>query len=69
MSESNAKKRQRRHFSPDDKAAILRRHLVDHVLKQSECSIAKCSCHRSGWANPVPFFDGVAFQADVDVPT
>jgi hypothetical protein len=32
MSESNGKKkRQRRQFSPEDKAAILRRHLVDHV--------------------------------------
>lgn len=37
MSESNGKKRQRRHFSPEDKAAILRRHLVDHVPVSDLC--------------------------------
>ena len=38
MSESNGKKkRQRRQFSPEDKAAILRRHLVDHVPVSDLC--------------------------------
>lgn len=40
MSESknnNGKKRQRRHFSPEDKAAILRRHLVDRVPVSDLC--------------------------------
>lgn len=37
MSESNGKKRQRRYFSPEDKAAILRRHLVDHVAVSDLC--------------------------------
>jgi transposase len=37
MSESNGKKRQRRYFSPEDKAAILRRHLVDHVPVSDLC--------------------------------
>lgn len=37
MSESNGKKRQRRYFSPEDKAAILRRHLVDRVPVSDLC--------------------------------
>jgi transposase len=40
MSESNGnggKKRQRRQFSPEDKATILRRHLVDRVPVSDLC--------------------------------
>jgi transposase len=37
MSESNAKKRPRRRFSPEDKATILRRHLVDRVPVSHLC--------------------------------
>src|SRR6185437_16214508 len=37
MSESNGKKRQRRQFSPEDKATILRRHLADHVPVSDLC--------------------------------
>jgi transposase len=37
MSESNGKKRQRRRFSPEDKATILRRHLVDRVPVSDLC--------------------------------
>jgi transposase-like protein len=40
MSESKdatGKKRQRRQFSPEDKATILRRHLVDHVPVSDLC--------------------------------
>jgi transposase-like protein len=37
MSESNGKKRHRRHFSPEDKATILRRHLVDRVPVSDLC--------------------------------
>lgn len=37
MSESNGKKRQRRQFSPEDKATILRRHLVDRVAVSDLC--------------------------------
>ena len=37
MSESHGKKRQRRQFSPEDKAAILRRHLVDRVPVSDLC--------------------------------
>lgn len=37
MSELNGKKRQRRHFSPEDKATILRRHLVDRVPVSDLC--------------------------------
>ena len=37
MSESKGNKRQRRQFSPEDKAAILRRHLVDHVPLSNLC--------------------------------
>ena len=37
MSESKNSKRLRRQFSPEDKAAILRRHLVDHVPVSDLC--------------------------------
>lgn len=37
MSESKGSKRQRRQFSPEDKAAILRRHLVDGVPVSDLC--------------------------------
>ena len=37
MSESNGKKRQRRQFSPEDKATILRRHLVDRIPVSDLC--------------------------------
>lgn len=37
MSESNGKQRQRRRFSPEDKATILRRHLVDRVPVSDLC--------------------------------
>ena len=37
MSESSNGKRRRRQFSPEDKAAILRRHLVDHVPVSDLC--------------------------------
>jgi transposase len=38
MSRSDSKtKRQRRHFTPEDKATILRRHLVDKVAVSDLC--------------------------------
>lgn len=37
MSESNGKQRPRRQFSPEDKATILRRHLVDRVPVSDLC--------------------------------
>ena len=37
MSQSNGKKRQRRQFSPEDKATILRRHLADKVPVSDLC--------------------------------
>ena len=37
MSQSNGKRRQRRQFSPEDKATILRRHLVDKVPVSDLC--------------------------------
>jgi len=35
--DAKGKKRQRRQFSPEDKATILRRHLVDHVPVSDLC--------------------------------
>jgi transposase len=37
MSKANGTKRQRRQFSPDDKATILRRHLADKVPVSDLC--------------------------------
>lgn len=38
MSQSNGKiKRQRRHFTPEEKATILRRHLVDKIAVSDLC--------------------------------
>ncbi len=36
-----SRKRQRRHFTPDQKAALLRRHLVDKVPVSDICNEAK----------------------------